>query len=173
MSNWTSIHASVEVDIGNAQKWKLFDLICVNMKDENYTLTYDKKLKGSGFEITGSEMNATVTIASLASQTLNPRDRYYLGGCYVITVTGSLRDRLFEETLAEWDRFARKLANFVLRDCARFDTMNAENDNLLRFARIGSYVVDIAGWSKKDRCYKHYVRTRAQQLPRGVEVRKV
>lgn len=173
MSSWTSIHASIEFDIGNAPKWKLYELIYEKMKDENYTLAYNKKLKGKGFELTGSEMNATVTIASLASQTLNPRDRYYHGGSYVVTVTGSLRDRQFEETLAEWDRFARKFANFVLRDCARFDNMNAENDNLLRFARIYSYVVDIAGWSKKDVCYKHYVRTRSMQLPRGEKVREV
>lgn len=173
MSNWTSIHASVVIDLGNATKWDLCSLLHDEIKDENYTMFYDPKLKGKGFEITGSEMNATVTVTSLSEHTLDPRNRYYLGGEYVVTVSGSLRDRLFEETLAEWDRFARRLANFVLRDCARFDNCASDHDSTVRTAGISSFAVDIAGWSKKDRCYKHYVRTRAMQLPRGVEVRKV
>ena len=114
MSCWTHIHAGIIVDFGNATKWDIYEFFR-NMKDEKYTLCYDQKMKGSGYEITGSEQNATVVFEKIEHYELNPQCRFFSGNVWSIHITGSLRDRELHETVAEWHRFVWKLGWFIRR----------------------------------------------------------
>lgn len=147
MSAWTQIHAHIEVNFGyQTEYWirRFFE----EMEDESYTLCYDPKLKGEGYEITGSEMNAVVVAEPLRNHVMRYRDRYYHANVWSITVSGSLRDRYFKETLAEWHRFAWKLAWFVTHDCRRCYDHCDGFDNTERWPGILYYNVDITGYGK-------------------------
>ena len=76
-------------------------------------MCYDQKKKGSGYEITGSECNATVVFAKIADHEPDYRFRYSHGNVWSIHITGALRDRELHETVAEWHRFAFKLGWFI------------------------------------------------------------
>ena len=156
MSNWTSIHATIHADFGNETKY-FIEQFFAEIKDKEYSLGYDPKKKGDGCEITGSEMNAVVTYAPLKYFEMDPRNRYFRDNEWVITVSGNLRDRRFEDTLAEWSRFAWKFGMF-LRKCKNLDG-NANDDNTFREATLGFWSVDITGYSSKKGDFVHYFRS--------------
>ena len=152
MSQWTHIDATIRIDFGNQTRYWIEDFFG-NIKDREYSLFYDPKKKGDGCEITGSEMNAVVTYSKLSEFEYDPRNRYLRGNEWVVTVSGSLRDRMFEETLAEWRRFAWKLGMFV-KSCKRLDGPISDDDTV-HYANIDFWAVDIFGISKdKDGVYK-------------------
>lgn len=153
MSKWTHIDATIRIDFGNQTRYWIERFFGEKVKDSEYSLCYDPKKKGDGCEITGSEMNAVVTYSRLREFENDPRNRYFRGNEWVVTVSGDLRDRMFEETLAEWRRFAWKLGMFV-KSCKRLDG-EAEDDNMVNRASIDFWIVDIFGISKdKDGVYK-------------------
>lgn len=144
MSLWTQIHANVEVDFGYQTEYFIRQFFA-EMKDENYTLCCDMAKKGNGYEITGSEMNAVVVAEPLRNHVIDCRDRYFHGNVWSVTVSGYLRDRYFRETVAEWQRFAWKLAWFVHHDCKRCHDFRDGFDNSFRIPGIRYYNVDILG----------------------------
>lgn len=145
MSAWTYINAMLDVDFGKQTDFFIEDFFA-RMKDENYTLFYDMKKKGEGYEITGSEMNAVVVYAPKRNFTTQFRNRHYFGQEWMISICGSLRDREFEETKKEWDRFLWKLAWFLKHDCSRI-SREYDYDNGVSFPGISYYMVDIRGSS--------------------------
>lgn len=153
MSKWTHIDATIRIDFGNQTRYWIERFFGEEVKDSEYSLCYDPKKKGDGCEITGSEMNAVVTYSRLREFENDPRNRYFRGNEWVVTVSGDLRDRMFEETLAEWRRFAWKLGMFV-KSCKLLDGLDSEDDTV-HFAGIDFWTVDIFGISKdKDGVYK-------------------
>lgn len=145
MSCWTHIHAGIIVDFGNATKWDIYEFFR-NMKDEKYTLCYDPKMKGNGYEITGSEQNATVVFAKVGDYVLNPQCRFFGGNVWSIHITGSLRDRELHETVAEWNRFAWKLGWFIRR-IRRLSQRPDWNDDWSR-ASVCQYFVEISDYDE-------------------------
>ena len=148
MSCWTHIHAGIIVDFGNATRFDIYKFFS-DMKDEQYTMCYDQKKKGSGYEITGSERNATVVFAKIADYEPDYRFRYSHGNAWSIHITGALRDRELHETVAEWHRFAFKLGWFIrkIRKTNKRPDLNGDWSE----AGILDYFVEISGY---DRMYR-------------------
>ena len=148
MSCWTHIHAGIIVNFGNATRYDIHKFFS-DMKDEQYTMCYDQKKKGSGYEITGSERNATVVFAKIEDYESDYRSRYSHGNVWSIHITGDLRDRELHETVAEWHRFAWKLGWFI----RRFRKMSKRLDRLNDWSEAGvcQYFVEISGY---DRMYR-------------------
>ena len=146
MSSWTHIHATINVDFGNMPDYYIYDFFWSKCRDTNYTLYYDKDAKGSGCEITGSELNAVIVAVPDRNFEKNPDNIYFHGQEWTISINGSLRDREFHETLSEWQRFAWKLAWFVHHDAKRMSGFNYKYDNTISFPRITYYNVDITGY---------------------------
>ena len=148
MSCWTHIHAGIIVDFGNATRFDIYKFFS-DMKDEQYTMCYDQKKKGSGYEITGSECNATVVFAKIEDYESDYRFKYSHGNTWSIHITGALRDRELHETVAEWHRFAWKLGWFIRRIrkmSKRLDRLNDWSEACVR-----QYFVEISGY---DRMYR-------------------
>ena len=146
MSSWTYINATIDVDFGKQTDFFIEEYFFSRMKDEKYTLLFDMNEKGHGYEITGSEMNAVVVFAPKRNFTTQFRNRHLFGQEWLISIGGSLRDRYFEETKKEWNRFLWKLAWFLKHDCSQM-SREYEYDNILHFPRIIYYMVDIRGSS--------------------------
>lgn len=152
MSCWTHIHAMVEVNFGNQDKYRIMRFLA-DCKDKEYSLAFDLKHKGgSGCEVTGSELNATIVAEPLRDHVFELRDRYYVENIWVITITGSLRDRVMSETKKEWDRFLWKLSWFVNKECKILDRWEGY-DNRMPWSKILYYYVDI------NNGYKRYTRS--------------
>ena len=145
MSMWTKINAHIEVNFGNQTEYWIRQFFTDRMRDDKYMLTYNKKDKGDGFEITGSELNAVIVAEPLRNHVMNGRDRYYHGNVWSITVCGALRDREFRETVEEWQLFSWKLGWFLHHDCERCWDHRDGYDNTVRMPGIIYYNVDITG----------------------------
>ena len=154
MSSWTYINATIEVDFGKETDYwirRFFD----DMKDERYTLFYDRKKKGRGFEVTGSELNAVVVAEPKRNYDTDFRNRHWHGQQWLVSMAGALRDRYFKETLAEWHRFLWKLSWFACHDCARATRANDDFDpGTLVIPRIMYYMVDIRGSNDGERYFR-------------------
>ena len=154
MSSWTYINATIDVDFGKTTDFWIRQFFA-DMKDEKYTLFYDIKAKGRGFEITGSEQNAVVVAEPKRNYDTDFRNRYWHGQQWLISIAGSLRDRHFKETVAEWNRFLWKLAWFVRHDCQKltmaYDDFDRSNGV---FPEIEYYMVDIRGCWQGERYFR-------------------
>lgn len=146
MSSWTYINATIDVDFGRQTDFLIEEYFFARMKDENYTLLFDMNKKGNGYEITGSEMNAVVVFAPKRNFTTQFHNRHCFGQEWLISIGGSLRDRYFEETKKEWNRFLWKLAWFIKKDSSRI-SREYDYDNDVSVPRIIYYMVDIRGSS--------------------------
>lgn len=153
MSAWTHIHALIVADFGHVDDYCIVHNFIDRIKDENYTLLFDMQKKGRGCEITGSEMNATVTAAPCRNFVTDARDKYYLGQVWSISINGDLRDRHMSETRAEWNRFLFRLGWFLKKDCERLSRAYGEWDSYMRTPSVEYYSVDITDG------YDRYLRT--------------
>lgn len=155
MSSWTYINATIDVDFGKQTDHYIRQFFA-DMKDEHYTLCFDMQKKGRGFEVTGSELNAVVVAEPKRNYDTDFRNRYWHGQQWLVSMSGSLRDREFRETVSEWNRFLWKLAWFVHHDCVSATRANADFDfSSCMFPAIRYYMVDIRGCRENER----YLRT--------------
>lgn len=108
MSHWTYIQGTVKVTIpfGTVNRERLVDYI-------NWSLTDMEK---RGFDITGSEGPAEKFVAAsrhAGTYASNDANTFERG---VITITGGLRDREFEETAREVKSFLKVLVRYMTID---------------------------------------------------------